>query len=56
MENFNPNISHITCNLCGKRWQVLNEDGTDWDEQATAELYQSENHQCDGMHDATEQG
>lgn len=42
----NPNISHISCNLCGKVWQVLNEDGTDWDEAATAEIYHSEQHEC----------
>jgi hypothetical protein len=46
MENINPNIAHISCNLCGKQWQVLNEEGTEWDEQATAEQYQSEEHNC----------
>lgn len=44
---FNPNISHITCNLCGKHWQVLNDDGTDWDEQATAAQYHAEPHDCE---------
>ena len=48
MENFNPNIAHISCNLCGKQWQVLNEEGTDWDEQATAEQYHGEKHVCTG--------
>ena len=44
--NINPNISHITCQICGKSWQVLNEEGTDWDEQKTAEGYHAENHNC----------
>ena len=43
---FNESIAHITCNLCGKRWQVLNEEGTDWDETATAEQYHAEQHDC----------
>jgi hypothetical protein len=46
MNDINENIAHITCNKCGKHWQVLNEDGTDWDEPATAEVYHSENHAC----------
>lgn len=33
---FNPNIAHITIN--GVHYQVLNEDGTDWDEAATRAL------------------
>ena len=48
MSEINPNIAHISCNLCGKQWQVLNEEGTEWDEQATAEQYQSEEHVCTG--------
>ena len=48
MENFNQNIAHISCNKCGKQWQVLNEGGTDWDEQATAEQYHAEEHNCTG--------
>jgi hypothetical protein len=47
MSEINEQISHITCNLCGKQWQVLNEEGTDWDEQATAESYQSGQHICE---------
>lgn len=46
MDEINDSIAHITCNLCNKRWQVLNEGGTDWDEQATAALYNSEPHVC----------
>ena len=48
MNDINPNIAHISCNLCGKQWQVLNEEGTDWDEQATAEQYHAEEHVCSG--------
>ena len=29
MSEINPNIAHISCNLCGKQWQVLNEEGTE---------------------------
>lgn len=47
MENFNPNIAHITCNKCGKTWQVVNEEGTDWDEEQTSLLYRSEEHNCE---------
>jgi Fe2+ or Zn2+ uptake regulation protein len=47
METFNESIAHIACNTCGKVWQVINEEGTDWDEAKTAELYNSENHNCD---------
>jgi hypothetical protein len=46
MSEFNETIAHITCQKCGKHWQVLNEAGTDWDEQATAEQYQSGEHDC----------
>ena len=46
MYDINENIARISCNECGKQWQVLNEDGTDWDEQATAEQYHAEEHQC----------
>lgn len=46
---FNESIAHITCNLCGKRWQVLNEEGTDWDEQATASIYHAEQHDCQNV-------
>jgi hypothetical protein len=33
-ETYNANIAHIELN--GHVFQVLNEDGTDWDEAATA--------------------
>ena len=46
---FNEAIAHITCNLCGKRWQVLNEECTDWDEAATAEQYHAEQHDCQNV-------
>lgn len=46
MSDINESIAHISCNLCGKQWQVLNEDGTDWDEQATAAQYHTEQHDC----------
>lgn len=39
-------LSGAYADLAGKRWQVLNEDGTDWDEQATAEQYHAEQHDC----------
>lgn len=37
---FNPNIAHIT--IGEKVYQVLNEDGTDWDEEATKALIESD--------------
>lgn len=40
-------IAHITC-FCGAEFQVLNEDGTDWDEGATAELYREHLRQVHG--------
>jgi hypothetical protein len=46
MENFDQTMAHISCNKCSKQWQVLNEEGTDWDEEATATLYYSEKHNC----------
>jgi hypothetical protein len=33
-----PNIAHIT-DSDGMAFQILNSDGTDWDEAATRELY-----------------
>ena len=38
--DFNPNIAFIT-HADGKKFQVLNEDGTDWDEAATKALYEA---------------
>jgi hypothetical protein len=46
MNEINESIAHISCQHCGKKWQVLNDEGTDWNEPATAELYQSEDHNC----------
>jgi hypothetical protein len=40
--DFNPNIAHITVN--GVHYQVLNADGTDWDEEATKALVNEKNH------------
>jgi len=38
-ENFNPSIAHIRD---GEHvFQVLNEDGTDWDEDATRAAYEA---------------
>lgn len=37
---FNPSVSYIT-SQDGTVFQVLNEDGTDWDEAATAALYEA---------------
>ncbi|MCX7759511.1 MAG: hypothetical protein N2169_07920 [bacterium] len=37
---FDKNIAYITCS-CGKIFQVINKEGTDWDEQATAQIYYS---------------
>ena len=48
MNEINESIAHISCNLCGKQWQILNEEGTDWDEQLTAEQYHAEQHDCKG--------
>lgn len=40
MENvINESIAHITC-ACGQKFQVLNEDSTNWDEEATSKMYQ----------------
>lgn len=39
-EEINPAIAHIVC-PCGSKFQVLNHDGTDWDEDATAAAYQA---------------
>jgi hypothetical protein len=35
--NFDPNIAHLVDG--GNVFQVLNEDGTDWDEAATKAVY-----------------
>lgn len=37
---FNPNIAHIEIN--GKVYQVLNQDETDWDEEATKALIEAD--------------
>lgn len=34
----NHTFAYITC-ACGGEFQVLNEEQTDWDEAATAEIY-----------------
>lgn len=39
--DFNPCIAHITLET-GRVFQVLNEDGTDWDEAATRALIEAE--------------
>jgi hypothetical protein len=46
MDDINENIAHITCSVCGKRWQALNEDCTDWDELRTAQAYQEDQANC----------
>ena len=38
-ENFNPSIAHIEAD--GHVFQVLNADGTDWDEEATRAVYEA---------------
>ena len=38
-ETFNPNIAHIQDGE--EVFQVLNEDGTDWDESATRLVYEA---------------
>lgn len=38
---FNQNIAHIT--IGEKVYQVLNEDQTDWDEEATRALIEADN-------------
>lgn len=38
-------ISFITCS-CGQEFQVLNADGTDWDENATAQAYDAHLPSC----------
>ena len=39
MMNYNPDIAHITA-LDGTVFQVLSDKGNDWDEAATAALYE----------------
>lgn len=39
-DTFNPNIAFITADD-GTVFQVLNEDGTDWDEAATRAQYEA---------------
>ena len=46
MDEISQKIAHISCPTCEKKWQVLNEDGTDWNEQATAEQYQQDLNSC----------
>lgn len=43
-ENFNPHIAHLNDSQ-GRVFQVLNEEGTDWDEQATYEAFKAANPQ-----------
>lgn len=38
MNDIVEHIAHLTA-PSGKRYQVLNQDGTDWDEAATQEAY-----------------
>ena len=47
MDDFNESIAYITCQ-CGERFQVVNEDGTDWDAIATADLYNDHLPACPG--------
>jgi hypothetical protein len=46
MENINQNIAHIYCSKCDTTWQVLNEDGTDWDEEKTVKIYKEDIKNC----------
>lgn len=46
MDEFNQNVAHISCPKCNRKWQVLNEDGTDWDEVATASQYYADISVC----------
>ena len=41
-------IAHLECQ-CGEKFQMLNVDGTDWDETATAVLYQKHLLICGGV-------
>lgn len=38
-------IAYITCS-CGEKFQVLNQDKTDWDEAETSKLYQEHLKKC----------
>jgi len=38
-EGFDPNVAHITDG--GHVFQVLNADGSDWDEEATRLIYET---------------
>lgn len=46
MENINQSIAHIDCPYCNRTWQVLNEDGTDWDEEKTTTEYHNHLDTC----------
>lgn len=41
MEDFVETIAHLTA-PDGRKFQVLNAEGTDWDEEATVALYKKE--------------
>lgn len=45
-ENFNPNIAHIRDG--DNVFQVLNADGSDWDEAATRAIYEAWKAQAPG--------
>lgn len=40
-------MATIQCQ-CGEKFQALNQDGTDWDEAATAAVYQAHLKVCPG--------
>ena len=43
----NEQVAHIGCQ-CGQKFQVLDVDGTDWDEAETSTLYQQHLLVCAG--------
>jgi hypothetical protein len=45
MAEINESIANITCG-CGERFQVLNEEGTDWNERETAIQYYTHGADC----------
>lgn len=54
MNEIDATLAHISCDQCGQSWQVLNEEGTDWDEHKTALNYRAQEHSCEPSERGTE--